>query len=65
MNQRILILQYAGDYREAFRRLSRGEAEHYRGQKYTVDAVSDCTRFGEVTTLTLLTESVYEERLSN
>ena len=40
MHIRLLIIQYAGDYREVVRRFSAGEDETYYAQKYSVDAVA-------------------------
>ncbi|NEQ88464.1 MAG: glycosyl transferase family 1, partial [Moorea sp. SIO2I5] len=38
---RLLIIQYAGDYREAFERLANGGPETYYAQKYSVDSVAE------------------------
>jgi glycosyltransferase involved in cell wall biosynthesis len=64
MSRRIFIVQYAGDYREAHGRLAAGGPEKYRGQRYTVDAVANLTRFGEVATMSLQTEAAYDEPLA-
>lgn len=61
---RLLIVQYAGDYRDAFRRFANREPETYYAQQYSVDAVAqlaDCAE--EVATLCCLTEDVYDEVL--
>ncbi|MGB7712276.1 MAG: hypothetical protein WBL95_22545 [Microcoleus sp.] len=38
---RLVIVQYAGDYAEAFERLAKGGSETYYAQKYSVDAVTE------------------------
>jgi glycosyltransferase involved in cell wall biosynthesis len=40
MTRHIVVLQYAGDYAEAFWRLRAGGAENYAGQEYSVRAVA-------------------------
>lgn len=63
---RILIVQYAGDYRQAFKRFLAGEDETYYAQKYSVDAVAEIgKKVEEVATLCCLTEEPYNERLEN
>lgn len=64
MSRRIFIVQYGGDYREAYQRLANGGVEKYRSQRYTVEAVASLTQFGEVATMTLQTESAYDEKLA-
>ena len=66
MHIRLLIIQYAGDYREAVRRFSAGEDETYYAQKHSVDAVAKiASKVDEVATLCLMTESPYDEMLEN
>lgn len=63
---RLLIVQYAGDYREAFKRLSIGGDETYYAQKYSVDAVAEIgKKINEAATLCCLTEERYNELLEN
>jgi glycosyltransferase involved in cell wall biosynthesis len=63
---RLLIVQYAGDYREAFYNLSQGKGETYYAQQYSVDAVSKLRAYAdEVATLCFLTEQRYSEVLPN
>lgn len=66
MNIKLLIIQYAGDYRETVRRFSAGEDETYYGQKYSVNVVAEIAKnVNEVATLCLMTESSYNEMLEN
>ncbi|MDJ0674963.1 MAG: glycosyltransferase [Calothrix sp. MO_167.B42] len=67
MNQkRLLIVQYAGDYREAFLRLSQGGEETYYAQKYSVDAIATIgQQIDEVATLCCMTKEPYNEILKN
>ncbi|MBL1211611.1 glycosyltransferase [Geminocystis sp. GBBB08] len=63
---RLLIVQYGGDYSEAFKNLSSGGEETYGCQKYTVNVVMEITKkpnIEEVTTLCFLTEQYYDELL--
>ncbi|NJO40072.1 MAG: glycosyltransferase [Cyanobacteria bacterium CRU_2_1] len=63
---RLLIVQYAGDYRETFYRFVEGKGETYYAQKYSVDAVAEIGQYvEEVATLCCLTENPYDEKLSN
>lgn len=66
MSIRLLFVQYAGDYREAFRRFAGGGEETYYAQKYSVDAVAEIARkVDEAATLCCLTEEPYDEMLAN
>ena len=48
----LLIVQYGGDYREAFRRLAEGGDETYHAQKYVINSVTEIgAQMGEVTFL--------------
>lgn len=48
----IAIVQYAGDYGEAYTRLASGGSETYYAQRYSIDAVADLLRYAEqVTTI--------------
>jgi glycosyltransferase involved in cell wall biosynthesis len=63
---RLLILQYAGDYREAVQRFSEGEGETYYAQKYSVNAVAEIGKqIEEVTVLCCHTAEPYNEVLQN
>lgn len=64
--KRIVIVQYAGDYREAVGRLSSGGAETYFAQHYSVESVAALTGLAdEVTVLACVTEMPYSEVLAN
>ncbi|NEO69380.1 glycosyltransferase [Moorena sp. SIO3H5] len=61
---RLLIIQYGGDYHEAFKCLANGGAETYYAQKYSVDAVAEIGKqIGEVATLCCMTEKPYNQLL--
>lgn len=63
---RLLMVQYAGDYREAVERLDKGGGETYYAQKYSVNAVAEIGKtFEEVAVLCCLTQERYDEVLSN
>jgi glycosyltransferase involved in cell wall biosynthesis len=63
---RLLIVQYAGDYREAFHNLTEGKGETYYAQQYSVDAVSKvAAQVDEVATLSFLSDNRYDEVLPN
>jgi glycosyltransferase involved in cell wall biosynthesis len=63
---RLLIVQYAGDYREAFYNLTEGRGETYYAQQYSVDAVSKAVaQVDEVATLSFLSNDRYNEVLPN
>jgi glycosyltransferase involved in cell wall biosynthesis len=64
IRQRLTIVQYAGDFREAAERLADGGPETYRGQKYTVDYVEGLAQtLSSVTTITGYTDRAYEVTL--
>ncbi len=66
MAKRLLFIQYAGDYREAFNRFAADGLETYYAQKYSVDAISKLKQQGdEVATLCCLTATPYDEILDN
>ena len=48
---RLVIVQYAGDYAEAFQCLARGGSENYYAQKYSVDAVTEMAKRSESVTV--------------
>ncbi len=63
---RLLIVQYAGDYREAVQRFAKGEGETYAAQKYSVDAVAEIGKqIEEATVICCLTAEPYNEVLQN
>ncbi len=63
---KVVIVQYAGDYREAVQRISRNGEETYYAQRYSVDAVADLAeQFGSVTVICCLTSTPYDEMLDN
>lgn len=63
---RLLIVQYAGDYREAVQRFAEGKDETYYAQKYSVDAVAELVnQVEEVTVLCCMTAESYNELLEN
>jgi len=63
---RLLMVQYAGDYRETVECLSNGGEETYYAQKYSVDAVAEIGKtIEEVAVLCCLTQERYDEMLSN
>ncbi len=51
---RLVIVQYAGDYAEAFQRLAEEGSENYYAQKYSVDAVTEMRKRAEVESLTVI-----------
>ncbi|MBJ7899043.1 MAG: glycosyltransferase [Cyanobacteria bacterium RI_101] len=57
---RLLIIQYGGDYGEAYQRLAAGGKETYIFQKYSVDYVADLTeKLEEVTTICIACDADY------
>ncbi|MCY7390409.1 MAG: glycosyl transferase family 1, partial [Leptolyngbyaceae cyanobacterium CAN_BIN12] len=63
---RLLILQYAGDYREAVQRFAHGGSENYYAQKYTVDGLAELAQqLEELTVLCCTSGEVYDEILEN
>jgi calcineurin-like phosphoesterase len=63
---RIVIVQYAGDYREAAGRIDATGQETYYAQKYSVDAVAQLAHCCEsVAVICGLTETAYDELLDN
>lgn len=62
----LTIVSFAGDFREADRRLSAGGPETYRGQRYTQEVLSAIpARVGTMTYITGQTEQAYDERLAS
>jgi len=63
---RLLIVQFAGDYRETVQRFAQGGGETYSAQKYSVDAVAEMGKnIEEVAVLCCLTAENYQEILPN
>jgi len=63
---RLLMVQYAGDYREAVQRFAKGEDETYYAQKYSVDAVAEIgQQIEEAAVLCCMTAEPYNEVLQN
>lgn len=61
---RLLIIQYGGDYREAYHRLASGREETYIFQKSSVDYVANLTeKVEEVTTICVSSDTNYNELL--
>jgi glycosyltransferase involved in cell wall biosynthesis len=63
---RLTIIQYAGDYREAFDRFARGGKETYHAQRYSVDLVGSLAqRVEQVAVVCAVSESRYDVVLAN
>lgn len=63
---RVLIVQYAGDYREAYYRFAQGGGETYYAQKYSVDFVAQLgQQIDQMGVLCCMTASPYDEMLSS
>ncbi|MEG3834313.1 glycosyltransferase family 4 protein [Microcoleus sp. MON2_D6] len=63
---RLVIVQYAGDYAEAFDRLAKGGSETYYAQKYSVDAVTEMAKRAEsVTVICCMTPEFNDRVLEN
>lgn len=58
--ENLVIVQYAGDFREAAIRLAQDGSETYRAQRYTVDYVQGLADRYHVTTITGLTSEAYD-----
>ncbi len=58
--ENLVIVQYAGDFREAALRLAEDGTETYRAQRYTVDYVQNLAKRYNVTTITGLTSEAYD-----
>ena len=66
MSIRLLVVQFAGDYRATFRTLAKGGDESYFAQRYSDDAIASHVREpGSVMVLTCLTDEPYSELLPN
>ena len=63
---RLLMVQYAGDYRETVQRFAKGGEETYYAQQYSVDAVADMGKqIEEAAVLCCMTTEPYDEVLQN
>ncbi|WP_432811377.1 glycosyltransferase [Pantanalinema sp. GBBB05] len=63
---RLVIVQYAGDYRETVLRFMNGEQETYYAQRYSVDAVAKIAQRVEAATVICgITDEFYDEVLPN
>ena len=63
---RLVIVQYGGDYAEAFQRLAEGGSENYYAQKYSVDAVTEMAKRAEsVTVICCMTPEFEDVVLAN
>jgi glycosyltransferase involved in cell wall biosynthesis len=63
---RLVIVEYAGDYAEAFQRLAKGGSETYYAQKYCVDAVTEIAKRAEsVTVMCCISPEFNEQVLEN
>jgi glycosyltransferase involved in cell wall biosynthesis len=63
---RLVIVQYAGDFREAAERIERSGAETYYAQKYSIDAVSSiAARCESVSVICCLTAEPYDVVLAS
>lgn len=65
-SKRILIIQKAGDFREAHRRRRQGLGDQYYGHSYVLDELERIgSAFGEVAIMCCTTKERYHERLSD
>jgi glycosyltransferase involved in cell wall biosynthesis len=63
---RLTIVQYTGDYREAFERFARGGKETYHAQRYSVNLVGHLAqRFNNVSVICAVGEEKYDVVLAN
>lgn len=62
---RLLIVQYAGDYREAVQNLAEGGGETYYAQKYSVDAVAEIGKKIEEVAVICCMTTKYDEIIQN
>jgi glycosyltransferase involved in cell wall biosynthesis len=63
---RLTIVQYAGDYREAFERLDTGGQETYHAQRYSINVVGSLARqLEQVCVVCAITEKRYDTLLGN
>lgn len=63
---RLLIVQYAGDYRAAFHRVWSGGNETYYAQKYSINAIAELKQYtDDLACLCCSTREAYDEILPN
>lgn len=63
---RITMVQYGGDYREAWQRFDRGGKATYQAQRYSVGFVASLAeRFEQVAVICALSDAAYDETLPN
>ena len=60
---RLVIVQYAGDYAEAFERLAGSGSENYYAQKYSVDAVTEMAKRSESVTVICCIAPKFENKV--
>jgi glycosyltransferase involved in cell wall biosynthesis len=66
LSLRLTIVQYAGDYREAFERFSAGGKETYYAQRYSVNFVGLLAQqFEQVAVVCAVSEAAYDTVLDN
>jgi len=64
MIKKLLIVQYGGDFKEAYLNIGSGAPEFYANQRYSVEAVIRLKEYvGEVATLCCRSEGIYSEIL--
>ena len=64
--QRLTIVQYAGDYREAFDRLSSGGKETYYAQRYSVNLIGSLAKqVDQVAVICSVSDTSYDSVLAN
>lgn len=65
LNKRLLVVQYSGDYREAYQRLRNGQGETYMGHKYIIESLDRMGRLiGEAVVLHCYSKAIYDESLT-
>ncbi len=63
---RVLLIQFAGDYREGYTRLASGGGETYHSQRYSCDKTAEIgRRFGQIGVLCCCGEAPYDEVMGN
>jgi glycosyltransferase involved in cell wall biosynthesis len=63
---RILLIQFAGDYREGYTRLASGGPETYHSQRYSVEKTAEIGRkFGEIGVLCCCGKEPYDETMED
>ena len=60
---RLVIVEYAGNYAEAFERLAKGGSETYYAQKYCVDAVTEMAKRAESVTVICCKSPEFNEQV--